>query len=30
MIISDNYKLKDEIGSGTFGKVFIGEHTPTK
>lgn len=29
MIISKNYKLKDEIGSGTFGKVYIGEHVPT-
>ncbi len=30
MIISDNYKLEKEIGSGTFGKVYLGEHIPTK
>ena len=30
MIISKNYKLIKEIGSGTFGKVYLGQHTPTK
>ena len=30
MLISENYKLDKEIGSGTFGKVYLGEHIPTK
>lgn len=30
MIISKNYKIDKEIGSGTFGKVYLGEHIPTK
>jgi 5'-AMP-activated protein kinase catalytic alpha subunit len=30
MNISKNYQLKKEIGQGTFGKVYLGEHIPTK
>ena len=29
MIIGETYKIKDEIGSGTFGMVYKGEHIPT-
>lgn len=30
MIISKSYKIDKEIGSGTFGKVYLGEHVPTQ
>ena len=30
MIISKSYKINKEIGSGTFGKVYLGEHIPTQ
>lgn len=29
MLIGKNYRLISEIGSGTFGKVWLGEHVPT-
>lgn len=30
MIISNEYKLEEEIGQGTFGKVYSGVHLPTE
>lgn len=30
MIISKSYKIDKEIGSGTFGKVYLGEHIQTQ
>jgi serine/threonine protein kinase len=28
-MINKYYQLKDEIGQGTFGKVYLGIHVPT-